>query len=384
MEFGSMTSMKKTPAAQLIEEQIRQLGPMTFSRFVELALYHPRHGYYNRGESPRGRSGDYFTSLQVGPLFPEILADAVCAMKNSLSTDQFALVEWGAGDGEFMSGVLTALGKRNQLKGIRTWVVETSRTARERLNRKLSRFPKCEVVASIDELEPVGGLEGCFFSNEFFDALPFHRLRWRAGQWQEILIDVQNDRLVECERPAPAELIPPTLSSAFELTEGQELEVRPAMKSWVETWGPLLARGYVLTVDYGCPRGELLAPHRAQGTARAYFEHQIQTDFYSQIGRQDLTAHVDFTALAQAGQSVGWDPVLFSSQGVFLSHVGAATLEAALAQADGPARARLAGAVQQLLRPDTMGEAFSVLLQAKEAPLPDVFRDIPNRSHRLI
>lgn len=376
-----MTMTKKTSAEQLIQEVIREFGPISFERFMELALYHPTYGYYQRGEPQRGRAGDYFTSLQVSSLFPAVFANAVIAMKEVLDTDQFALVEWGAGDGEFLAGLLQALADRNQLKGVRAWAVEASRPARERLKRKLSRFPKCEIISSLDDVELVGGFEGCFFSNEFFDAIPFQRLRFRNGEWKEIFIDVQNGGLVEIEKPTNFN------SNYFKnqpIEDGQEIEWRPAMDRWIDQWGPMLTRGYVLTVDYGAPRAELLVPHRRQGTWRGYFEHALQTDALAHVGRQDLTAHVDFSQLVEAGRKHGWDPAFFSSQGIFLTHLGAPVWERALTSAGPNAQAQVTGALQQLLHPDAMGESFSVLLQSKEVEIPSAFQAIPNRIRRVV
>jgi SAM-dependent MidA family methyltransferase len=237
------------------------------------------------------------------------------------------------------------------------------------------------VVASIDDIEAVGGLEGVFISNEFFDALPFRRLRWKSGEWREIFIDKKDDSLIEKENDIAQTGLPVFLTP---LEDGQEIEVRPALDRWVDNWGAMLTRGYVLTVDYGCPRHELVVPHRKNGTWRGYFEHQLQTDALAHIGRQDLTAHVDFTHLVEAGRRVAWEPALFASQGIFLSHVGAAVWEKALAQEDPAARAKVSSALQQLLHPEAMGESFSVLLQAKEAAVPTRFRDIPNRIRRVV
>src|ERR1051326_3840785 len=162
---------RKTPGRLLVEQEVELNGPMNFELFTSLALYHPRYGYYSQTSPQRGRSGDYFTSLQVSELFPQIFGETILEMKRALGTDQFSLVEWGSGDGEFLLGVIRFLEEKKEMKGMKIWAVEASRPAREKLIRKLSRFPKCSVVSSLDEIEAPGGLEGCFFSNEFFDAL---------------------------------------------------------------------------------------------------------------------------------------------------------------------------------------------------------------------
>jgi len=190
---------EKSPAAQLVEQEIQRFGPMTFAQFVDLALYHPRYGAYNQKAPLQGRSGDYFTSLQVSDLFPRVVAEVLIQMRQALGTEQFSLVELGPGRGAFLTGVLQALEQKGEAKGFRFWAVERSATARENLYRTLSRFRKSEVVSSLDEIEASLPLEGCVFSNEFFDALPFHRLRYHAAGWKEIYVSSENGELREEE-----------------------------------------------------------------------------------------------------------------------------------------------------------------------------------------
>jgi SAM-dependent MidA family methyltransferase len=374
-----MKTQIKTDAALLIEQEVRLRGPMTFARFVEIALYHPRYGYYNRRAPQRGRAGDYFTAPQVGGLFARIFADLVLQMKESVGSDQFALIETGAGDGEFLHGVLTSLEARKQLKGLRVFAVERGRPAREKLWKMFSRFPKCQVVGSLEEIEVVGGVEGCFFSNELFDALPFHRLRLRKGAWQEIYVDVKDNALVETEGAltVPA---PPVPSDAI---EGQEIEVRPAVNDVYAEWGTFMNRGYVVTFDYGHPRATLQAPNRPQGTWLCYYKHQAHSDAFAHVGDQDMTAHVDFTQLAEAGRAHGFDPLLFCTQGIFLTHTGKDVIPAWLTDGGDDLRAQKTGALQQLVHPDAMGETFKVLVQSKDVEPPPVFAEIPNRLKRL-
>lgn len=379
-----MTSLHvdRTPAEALIRQEILRRGPMPFDRFVELALYHPVHGYYNQTSPQRGRAGDYFTSAQVSSLFPRIFAETLLAMRAAIGTEQFSLVEVGAGDGEFLAGVLRSLEEAKALRGIRVWAVERGRPAREKLWRKLSRFPKTAVVPSMEEIENVGGLEGCIVSNELFDALPFHRLRRRGGEWAEICVDWDGGWR-EVERPAGPEITGFLRSSSLPFEEGQEIEARPAAERTIQAWGERLARGFVVTFDYGYPRASLVSPKRPNGTWLCYHRHRVERDPFARIGRQDITAHVDFTALAAAGESAGLSPRLFCSQGMYLTHAGAGIIEEFLSKGSPQDRFKRTSAVQQLVHPDAMGEAFSVLIQAKEAVLPSGLESIPNRARRL-
>ena len=377
--------MKKTPGTLLIEQEVERYGPMDFEKFMTLALYHSRYGYYSKNVSPRGRGGDYFTSLQVSSLFPSIWADAIIEMKKTLGTDQFSLVEWGAGDGEFLLGVIHALEEKNELKRMRFWAVEASRSAREKLVRKLSRFPKCSVVSSIEEIDVPGGLEGCFFSNEFFDALPFRRLRRFGSTWKEIVVSLSQGALKETE--GEFNDLPSLVAhgiSQLEFEEGQEIELRPQASSWIQNWGSLLARGYVATVDYGFPRPFLYSPKRMKGTWQCFSSHQAHQNPLLEIGKDDITAHIDFTQIAEAGRPIGLQPELFCSQGIFLSFMGEERIQKYLQTLDPLEQKKRIAGLQQLTHPDAMGEAFWVLIQSKEAPLPDKLKTIPNRLRRLI
>ena len=371
---------EKEPALALVRQEIERHGPMTFDRFVDLALYHPAHGYYSRRAPQRGREGDYFTSMQVGGLLPGIFADALSAMREALGPEQFSLVEIGAGGGEFLEALLEAMAPGDR-KGLRVWAVERSASAREKIWRRLSRFPRCDAVASIDDIEWAGTLEGCVFSNEFFDALPFHRLKKVAGQWREIYAGLENGALVEIDGALSRPDLPALCGlDTVEIPDGSEVEARPQIPSLYDDIGARLNRGYMLTIDYGYPRPALERPDRNRGTWRCFFEHQMSERVFDHVGRQDITADVDFTQLAAAGRGVGLDDRLFCSQGLFLSHIGQRRIEAQLASANGQ---RVARAVQQLLHPGAMGERFSVLLQGKAADVPSSIAAIPDRRRRL-
>ncbi len=378
---------------------------MDFDRFVDLALYHPLYGYYNQAAPRRGKAGDYFTSLQVGDLFPRIFAEAIIQLKETLGTEHFSLIEVGSGGGEFLEKVLTVLEEKARTEkksiwGVRTYAVERSRTARDLLHKRLSRFSRCEVVASVNDIEWNGTLEGCIFSNEFFDALPFHRLRWRGKSWNEVVVSLKNGEIVEEEIPHPVAFgdrpLPEgrgkngnSLSLQGEgwgegIGEGHEITWRPGISQIYEEWSARLARGYVLTVDYGHPREAFFSPTRANGSWLCYHQHQANKNPFENIGEQDITAHVDFTQLVEAGKAQSFDPALFCSQGIFLSHVGQKQLEQWLATAPDAEKRHRTGAVQQLIHPDAMGEAFWVLLQNKGVEMPPAFAALPNRLRRLI
>lgn len=382
-----MSSLKKYPtfAEELVKQEIKRFGPMTYKTFIEITLYHPVYGYYNKGRSPRGRSGDYFTSFQVSPVFSDILCDMIVHMRTTLDSDQFTLIEFGSGEGEFLERLLSAAKDRKELKGIRVISIEKSAKAREKLRFRLSRFPKCHVVESLEEVDFIGGFEGCIFSNELFDAFPFHRLRLTESGWKEIFIDLKNEELVDIELPlSDATLLSRENFEGLEFLPGQEIEFRSQMNDWFESLGPLFARGYMATFDYGYPRFSLYSPRRMKGTWNCFYKHQVSQNIFDHIGEQDITAHADFTQLVSSGKLAGLEPFLFSSQGLFLTHLGQTRLQTFLDSATPEERPKRIGVLQQLLHPETMGEAFWVLLQKKESGVPTAFEGVSNRLRRLL
>ena len=304
-----------------------------------------------------------------------------------MGADQFTLIEVGSGNGEFLEGVLNAINEKQESKkksnGLRVWAVERSQPARDLLYKRLSRFPRCQVVASMDDIDWMGTLEGCIFSNELMDALPFHRVRKKGEKWVEILVTEKDGALVEVEG-GEARIENRELKMEEGILDGHELEIRRQIPTLYEEWGARLSRGYVLTVDYGHPRESFLSPSRSKGTMMCYHRHEASKNPFLNLGEQDITAHVDFSQLARVGKNFGFDPLLFCSQGIFLSHLGQKHIESYLAHAPEDEKRRRVGAIQQLIHPDAMGEIFWVLLQAKGVEIPPAFAALPNRLRRLV
>lgn len=225
-------------------------------------------------------------------------------------------------------------------------------------------------------------MEGCLISNELLDAIPFHRLKYSKSTWKEIFIDVKKGALVETE----GKLSDPHLLSDIDVqnpVKGQEIEIRPQLRTLFSEWSRFLNRGHIVTVDYGYPQQELMSPHRKGGSWMCYSRHKTNNEPLKYLGDQDITAHVDFTDVLIQGRKVEFDPALYCSQGVFLTHMGQKRIEKFLHVADAIEGHKRASAVQQLLHPETMGSTFKVFIQSKTAPLPESFQAIPNRVHRL-
>jgi SAM-dependent MidA family methyltransferase len=336
-------------------------GPMRFSRFMELALYDPAEGYYASGKAGVGRDGDFFTNISLGPIFGEILAAQFLELWERLGRPvDFTLVEQGANDGRLAEDVLNGLAS-TPLAEARLIIIEPFAPLREKQQARLMG----RHVEWVDAPDALPDFTGVHFSNELFDALPFDIIKSRSGRWelQRLQILDGNFRLQPAEFldlawPAPSE------DFVSELRTGQR-ELLAAISS-------RLQRGFLLAIDYGMTREELLAPHRANGTLACYAAHQRDDDPFKSIGEKDITAHVDFTALAEDLRACGLEPTGYTDQHHFL--VGAA--ERLLLSFDGkPPTAdtlKKLRALRTLLHPETMGVQFKVLLASKGVSTPTI------------
>jgi SAM-dependent MidA family methyltransferase len=218
---------------------------------------------------------------------------------------------------------------------------------------------------------PEEAIDGCVLSNELVDAFPVHRVVQRDGALKEIFVDVAGEGLVErVGTPSRPELAAHLNRLGVTLIEGQQAEINLAAIDWMRAVGRAVRRGFVLTIDYGYPANELYDPLRRRGTLLAYHRHQTNEAFYERIGRQDLTAHVDFTTLAWAGRDVGLEVEGFVDQTRFLLGLGAHEAAERLIEAaeDEAARARIVAGIRGLLDPQDMGRLFKVLVQRKGVP----------------
>jgi len=341
-----------------IAAEIAARGPLTFARFMDLALYHPQLGYYASGRAKIGRSGDFYTNVSVGPVFGRILAGQFRAMWHHLGKPaRFCLVEQGANDGQLAEDVLAALPDIP----LQYWIVEPSAPLRERQQEKLRA--RAGRIHWADRLDALPVFDGVHFSNELVDALPFHLVQSNGETWEELFVESRAGAFAFAPAPPTAEL-QDALRNFPARPDGTIAELRPAVLPWLDDLSRKLRAGFVLIVDYGFPREALLAPHRREGTFSCYHAHRRDALPLLNPGDKDITAHVDFTALAQAAQNAGWRGEGFTDQHHFL--VGAS--EDLLRSLDGPPDAetqKTLRALQSLLHPESMGTQFHYLALSK-------------------
>jgi len=357
---------------ELIREEICKKGVLTFARFMELALYCPETGYYETDMAKVGRGGDFITSVTVGPLFGELLAFQFAEwLEASGGPPEGVLVEAGAHDGRLAADLLAWFRGHHPecFRELKYWILEPSLTRRRWQQATLQEFATNVCwAADFSELTAAAGgekIQGVIFSNELLDAFPVHRYGWDKArtEWFEWGVGVEGGRLVWARldnqdfHPAGADLL-------AVLPDGYTVETSPAASSWWREAASRLGRGRLLTIDYGLTAEEIFSPSRCQGTLRAYSRHRVTDDLLADPGGQDLTAHVDFSALQNGGSALGLTTESFSTQAKFLTTIlGRAQAAGALGSWD---RARTRQ-FQTLTHPEHFGRAFRVLVQNRAA-----------------
>lgn len=341
-------------------------GAIPFSRFMELALYAPGLGYYSAGASKFGEEGDFVTAPEIGPIFAACVAESVAPVLQQLGPDA-RLLELGGGTGAFAQVALLRLMELDALPD-RYCILEPSAQLRQRQRERLQERlppPLFELVEWLDG-PFADDWDGVLFANEVIDALPTPRFAIDAGEVYEEHVAVEGGELVRVLRPADAFLsnavrhLERRLEREFE--QGYRSETLPQLPYWLQAVSGGMRRGAMLFVDYGYPRGEFYLPDRNDGTLRAFYRHRMHNEPLLWPGLQDLTASVDFTALAEAGVAAGFDFAGYCSQASFLLGNGlAGVLERIERIADEGERLKRTQEVKRLTLPSEMGERFQVM-----------------------
>jgi SAM-dependent MidA family methyltransferase len=368
--------LENTELAKIIRDRIRDRGPIPFAEFMDLALYHPQEGYYFSSKERIGPGGDYYTSPHVHPVFGHLLARQFRQMWEILGCPSpFTLAEMGGEKGLLCADILAYC--RNDLPDFYRNVVyilaEASSPDTEKQGALLSSFHqegKVEFVSPEAVLDGGRAFTGCLFSNELIDAFPVHLVRQEEGKVQEIYVTIQGPFFAEISGPPST----PALEEYFSLygaplEEGQRAEVNLKALEWMERVNRALRRGFAMTIDYGYEAPELYHPDRWNGTLLGYFRHTTSSNPYERIGRQDLTAHVNFTALIRKGESLGLKRAGYTEQFRFLASLGLLQdledLENDSPGSSDPAFLKNKLAMRNLLIPGGMGSLFKVLVQSK-------------------
>ncbi|MDW8254949.1 MAG: SAM-dependent methyltransferase [Chloroflexota bacterium] len=305
-----------SPLADLIAAEIAARGPLTFARFMALALYHPTLGYYSRGA---GIGRDFHTSPELHPLFGALLARQLIDCWEKLDRPSaFDLVELGGGNGGLAASLIAEIRylAPQAAAALRYRIVETSRALRARQRARLAGL-------GVTWGGMPAAIEGVVLSNEFFDALPVHLVTVRNGRLRERYVGLNGGALCLIEGPPST----PQLAAYFRrvgvsLPEGYQTEVNLAATRAIRRIGRALRRGWVITIDYGYPAALRYGADYAAGTLTCYHGGTVNYDPLAWVGEQDLTAHIDFTALSRWGAACGLQPIGLITQREFLRNLG--------------------------------------------------------------
>lgn len=357
---------------QLLRELIASHGPLPFSQYMERCLYAPGLGYYSAGRTKFGAAGDFVTAPELGELFARCVVSAVQPTLAMLGGDADFL-ELGGGSGAFAEAALKALADSGTLPR-QYLILEPSADLRERQRERLRANLPAELNARVQWLDrpPEQDWRGVLFANEVIDALPATRFSMRDGEvFEEYVVLDGEGRLRRTDRPADALVtaavrhVERDLGSEF--ADDYRSEILPQLPYWIQAVAGSLVAGLMLFVDYGYVRREFYLPERDDGTLMAHYRHHAHNDPLYLPGLNDLTASVDFTALAEAGNSAGFGVAAYLPQAQFLIGAGLQDIfESEQAKiADEHGRYRLAQQVKKLMLPDQMGERFQAMLLAR-------------------
>lgn len=360
----------------LIRQEINASdGWISFARFMQLALYANKLGYYAGGSAKLGKDGDFTTAPEITPLFGATLANFASEL---MPQAPLRLLEFGAGSGKLARDILLALAKSGRPVADYA-IVELSAELRARQRSLLADFPQVQWLDT-----PPEAFTGLVLANEVLDAMPVPLLVKHGADWFERGVSIQGEAFVYADRACAAGLLA-QIPEPESLPDGYLTEVHPQQAGFMRTLADMLRKGsggIALLIDYGFPAAEYYLPERSAGTLMCHYRHHSHPEPFYYPGLQDITAHVDFTAMARAALEADLSVLGYMSQAAFLIHAGLPQL----LERDAPDNARAwlpqANAVQKLTSPAEMGELFKVLIVGTAGSLPERFA-LHDRSHRL-
>lgn len=376
----------------IIKDIINKKGKMSFHEFMDLALYHPEHGYYMSGREKIGKGGDFYTSPDVHKVFGTTIMKQLMEMKSLLPENKrFHIIEAGGGKGSMCRQILDAAKEREPslYESICYSIVEKSAALMDMQKENLGLAGhrgkvswQNDMASALKEAE-----SAVVISNELIDAFPVHRVSFSGGRWEEIFLTMVDDELSEVKAPLSNPLLETYLSNLEgPFDDGYKTEVNLDGVRWIKNVGENLKKGFLVTIDYGYPRADYYAPLRNDGTLLCYYRHSTSDNPYIRVGEQDITTHVDFSSLADAGKEAGLELTGFCEQFHFLMGLGVFDELSSMDETEdfNSEAFRENMAIKRLLMPEAMGGTFKVLIQHKGLDRPHLkafsFKDL---SHRL-
>jgi SAM-dependent MidA family methyltransferase len=343
--------------SEIIIEKIQQSGPISFRDFMEMALYYPELGYYTSGKDKIGKKGDYYTSPNLTHIFGEMIGKQLEEMQYILNEKEFTIVEMGAGTGLLSLDIREYLKKNPELYlNLDYCIVEKSPAMQKEQRKRLG-----EKVRWCNSIQELSWITGCVFSNELVDAFPVHQVVM-GEELMEVFVDYR-DGFIEVLKPASDEIKDYLIELDVVLPPGYRTEINLDAIKWIKEIGTSLEKGFVMTMDYGYPSSELYQEYRYSGTLMCYYKHTANDTPYQHIGEQDITAHINFSALDHWGRKNGLEYCGFTDQAHFLLGLGIGDYMEKLQESDAMKHYKKILLIKTLML--EMGETFKVLVQKK-------------------
>jgi SAM-dependent MidA family methyltransferase len=377
LDLPELTPEEAAHSAALTErihaEIVAEGGWIGFDRFMQLALYEPGLGYYSAGACKFGAAGDFITAPEVAPVFSRCLALQCAEVLQELGPAS-RLLELGAGSGAMAADLLAELERQGALPA-EYWILDLSADLRERQRATLERvvphlLPRVQWLDSL----PAEPFVGMILANEVLDALTIERFAIRGGEVNALGVSSEFGRLQLAEVRAASRLVAAVRGIEADtdsaLPDGYESEVCTGLAPWLESIAYSLERGVLLFIDYGLPRREYYSAERTRGTLLCHFRHRFHDDALSRVGLQDITAWVDFTAVAEAAQGAGCEVAGYTTQAHFLIGCGLGDFVANVEGLELVQRLNLSRQAMVLTLPGEMGERFKVIALSKDFVSP--------------
>lgn len=368
----------KRVAAAIRDAIAQSGGVISFHEYMRLVLYAPGLGYYRAGTEKFGAAGDFVTAPEISPLFGKVVGGQIATMLAQADGD--TVLELGAGSGRLALSVLETLAAAGRLPE-RYFILEISGELAARQRALLASAPQLAARVRWLARLPDRPIRGVVFANEVVDALPVERFRWMNDHATRLGVRTEEEGFAWGHLPAPTPIANQvrTLAARYDWPDGYTSELCPELAEWVAALASVLERGVVLLFDYGLPEREYYHPQRDAGTLICHYRHRAHDDPFLWPGLQDISAWVDFSALARAGAAAGLEVGGFTTQAHFL--LGGGITDALAGAGNELERMRIAGEIKRLTLPSEMGEAFKALALVRDvAPSPAFgFRDFASR-----
>lgn len=352
---------------QTLQDHLKQYHEMPFIDFMHMALYSPGEGYYSSGLQKLGSQGDFVTAPELSPLFGQCLANQCQQILIGLEAP--SLFEYGAGSGKLCVDMLRHLEQLNCLPE-NYFILEVSANLRHRQEQYIKQeIPHLAEKVQWVEGWPDKAFNGVILANEVLDAMPVHRFLVDEQGLMESFITLDSEsQLIEQFKPCTNQRLQHYVSNALNLNPPYLSEANLFLDDWLVNNYQMLNQGAVLLIDYGFPRHEYYHPDRKQGTLMCHYQHRAHTNALIHLGEQDITAHVDFTHVAEAADNAGFHIAGFTNQASFLLNNGLLSLMSAIV--DEREQFRATQAIKQLIQPSEMGELFKVIALTKNLEIP--------------